>query len=139
MADGFNTVSQNSVRQTNTCHLWISCTALMLFSAPIFWGFFEPFNHKKVSRYYIINIRKSFLSLFLFPFWEFFSFSFFILTTMRTGPMSPKQSDYSCRNTQKVVPITSFLLQPHSSLNLNSYASPSNSLFCCSQVTKKDY
>ena len=38
----------------------------------------------------------------------------------------------------KVV-ITSFLLQPHSSLILNSHASPSNSLFCCSQVTKKDY
>ena len=38
----------------------------------------------------------------------------------------------------KVV-ITSFLLQPHSSLTLNSHASPSNSLSCCSQLTKKDY
>ena len=61
--------------------------SLMLFSAPIFWGFFGFFYHKKVSQYYIINLRKSFsLSLLFFPFWEFFSFSFFIPTTMITGP-----------------------------------------------------
>ena len=53
LADEFNAVSQNSVRQANTCHLWISCTALTLFSAPIFWRFFDFFYHKKVSQYYI--------------------------------------------------------------------------------------
>ena len=55
LADGFNTVSPHSVRQANTCHLWISCTALMVFSAPTFWGFFEFFYHKKVSQYPPLN------------------------------------------------------------------------------------
>ena len=82
LADGFNTVSPDSVRQANTPHLWLSCTALMLFSAPIFWGFFEFFYHKKVSLYYIINLRKSFFLSFLLFFLEIF----LIPTTMRTGP-----------------------------------------------------
>ena len=68
---------KTSVRQANTCHLWISCTTLMLFSAPIFWGFFEFFYHKKVSQYYIINLRKSFSLSFLLSFLGIFLFFLF--------------------------------------------------------------
>ena len=63
--------------QANTCHLWISCTALMLFSAPIFWGFFEFFYHKKVSQYCIINLRKSFFLSSLLSFLGIFLFFLF--------------------------------------------------------------
>ena len=49
----------------------------MLFSAPIFWGFFEFFYHKKVSQYYIINLRKSFSLSFLLSFLGIFLFFLF--------------------------------------------------------------
>ena len=52
-------------------------SALMLFSAPIFWGFFGFFYHKKVSQYYIINLRKSFSLSSLLSFLGIFLFFLF--------------------------------------------------------------
>ena len=49
----------------------------MLFSAPIFWRFFNFFYHKKVSQYYIINLRKFFFLSFLLSFLGNFLFFLF--------------------------------------------------------------
>ena len=49
----------------------------MVFSASIFWGFFEFFYRKKVSQYYIINLRKSFSLSFLLSFLGIFLFFLF--------------------------------------------------------------
>ena len=49
----------------------------MLFSAPIFWGFFGFFYHKKVSQYYIIDLRKSFSLSSLLSFLGIFLFFLF--------------------------------------------------------------
>jgi hypothetical protein len=40
-------------------------------------------------------------SLFLFPFWEFFSLSFYTPTTMITGPERPDPTDLD-KNSQKI-------------------------------------
>ena len=71
LVDGFNTVSRNSIRQANTCHLWISCTALMLFSAPIFWRLIFIIRKCHSStvlprKFFFLSFLLSFLGFFLF-------------------------------------------------------------------------